>query len=131
MDRYIPIVARILLSVIFIMAGLSKIGGGGEGTIAYMESMGVPGILFWPAAIFEVIAGLAVLIGFKTKIFAFLLAGFCAVSALLFHMVPGDQIQMALFMKNFAMAGGFLLLMHHGAGAISMDARVAGPSEDV
>lgn len=123
MDKYIPLVARILLSVIFIMAGLSKMGDGGAGTIQYMESMGVPGMLFWPAAIFEVVAGIAILIGFKTRIFAFLLAGFCAVSAILFHMIPSDQTQMAMFMKNFAMAGGFLMLMHHGAGDMSLDNR--------
>ncbi len=123
MDKYIPLIGRILMALIFILAGVSKIADGGAGMVPYMESAGVPGFLFWPAAIFEVVAGLAVLIGYKTKLFAFLLAGFCALSALLFHMQPADQLQMALFMKNFAMAGGFLLLMHFGPGAMSMDAK--------
>jgi putative oxidoreductase len=125
MDKYIPLIGRVFLALIFIAAGAGKLADGGMGTIPYMESMSVPGFLFWPAAIFEVVAGLAVLVGYKTKIFAFLLAGFCALSALLFHMQPADQIQMALFMKNFAMAGGFLLLMHHGAGGMSLDAKMA------
>jgi putative oxidoreductase len=130
LDPYLALGGRILLSFIFIVAGFSKIASGGEGMVQYMESAGVPGFLFWPAALFEVIAGLAILVGFKTRISAFLLAGFCIVTAVLFHYVPADQMQMTMLMKNFAIAGGLLILARFGAGEFSVDGRASEPSED-
>ncbi|WP_420430471.1 DoxX family protein [Kordiimonas sp.] len=126
MEKFIPlahIVGRVLLAVIFIMAGLNKITGDVAGTMQYMESMGVPGFLFWPTALFELLAGIAVLIGFQTRIVALLLAGFCGLSALLFHMNFADPMQAGMFMKNFTMAGGYLMLMVAGAGGYSLDSR--------
>lgn len=124
-DPYFALLGRIFLAVIFITAGLSKIASGGEGMIQYMESAGVPGILFWPAAIFEAVAGVAILAGFRTRIVALLLAGFCLLTAVLFHSNFGEQIQSVLFMKNLAIAGGFLILARFGAGEFSMDNRSA------
>lgn len=120
----ILVVARVLLAVIFIMAGLQKFGAI-EGTAGYIASKGLPmaGLLAWAAAIFEVVAGLAILIGYQTRIAAYLLAAFCVVSAVIFHFEPADQIQMIMFMKNLAMAGGFLALSVSGAGALSVDGR--------
>jgi len=126
MEKLIPlahILGRILLAVIFIMAGLNKITGDAAGTMQYMESMGVPGFLFWPTALFELLAGIAVLIGFQTRIVAVLLAGFCCLSAILFHANFADPMQAGMFMKNFAMAGGYLMLMVAGAGGYSVDSR--------
>ncbi len=77
-----------------------------------------------PAVILlELGGGLAVLLGWQTRISAFLLAGFCLLSALIFHANFGDQMQSILFLKNMAMAGGFLFLVAGGAGAWSLDAR--------
>jgi putative oxidoreductase len=115
---------RILIALIFVLAGLSKIGAI-DGTQAYMEAMGVPGILVYPTIAFEVGAGLAIIIGFQTRFVALALAGFCIVTAFLFHNNLGDQTQFILFMKNFAMAGGFLFLARDGAGAFSIDNRRA------
>lgn len=127
-DPIAALVGRLLLSLIFIAAGFGKMAGDPAGTIAYMEAMGVPGFLFWPTALFEALAGIAILIGFKTRIIAFLLAGFCLVTAVLAHADFSDQVQMILFMKNVSMAGGFLILMRFGAGELSMDNRT--PSTD-
>jgi putative oxidoreductase len=113
---------RVLMSVIFITAGISKIGAY-TGTQAYMESMGVPGNLLPLVIALEVGAGIAVLVGWQTRISAFLLAGFSVLGAFIFHADFGDQMQSILFMKNLAMAGGLLLLVANGAGDWSVDAR--------
>ncbi len=112
---------RALMSAIFIMAGISKIGAY-TGTQGYMESMGVPGALLPLVILLEVGAGLAILLGWQTRIAAFLLAGFTVVSALVFHANFADQTQSILFMKNVAMAGGLLLLVAGGMHAWSIDA---------
>ena len=114
---------RVLMSVVFIMAGVSKIGAY-AGTQGYMESVGVPGGMLPLVIALEVGAGLAVLLGWQTRISAFLLAGFSVLSALIFHSDFGDQMQSILFMKNLAMAGGLLMLVANGAGSWSIDARL-------
>jgi putative oxidoreductase len=113
---------RVLMSAIFVMAGISKLGSYAA-TQGYMESMGVPGILLPLVILLELGGGVTVLLGWQTRISAFLLAGFCIVSALIFHANFGDQMQSILFMKNLAMAGGFLFLVADGAGVWSLDAR--------
>ena len=116
------VTGRVLLSAIFVMAGFSKLGAY-TATQSYMESMGVPGVLLPLVVLLELGGGVAVLLGWQTRISAFVLAGFCIVSALIFHADFGDQMQTILFMKNLAMAGGFLFLVADGAGAWSLDAR--------
>lgn len=116
--------ARMLLSLIFVLSGLSKVAAL-EGTQAYMQSVGLPGMLLWPTIAFEVGAGLIVILGYRTRFFAVLLAGFCVLSAVLFHHNFGDQMQMFMFLKNLSMAGGFLLLAGVGAGPFSLDGRAA------
>jgi len=74
---------------------------------------------------FEVVAGIAILIGFQTRLVSYALAAFCIVSAAIFHNNLGDQTQSILFMTNLAMAGGYLALSVAGAGTISVDARRA------
>lgn len=113
---------RVLMSAIFIMAGISKIGAY-AGTQGYMESAGVPGALLPLVILLEIGGGLAVLLGWKVRIAAFLLAGFSVLSALLFHANFADQTQSILFMKNVAMAGGLLFLVSGGVPAWSIDAR--------
>ena len=124
MEKISQLVARVFLGHIFLLAGLSKITAY-EGTAGYMEAMGVPGNLLPLVIAFEVIAGLAIIIGFQTRWTAVALAGFSVVAAVIFHSNFSDQIQMILFMKNIAIAGGFLLLAVHGAGSYSLDNRRA------
>lgn len=119
----IELVGRILLSIMFIMAGYSKIGGY-EGTQGYMEAMGVPGMLLPLVIILELGGGLLLLAGFQARIVAFLLAGFCLLSGFIFHFQPAEQMQMIMFMKNITIAGGLLFIVAHGAGVLSIDARL-------
>ncbi len=121
MNNAIVLVARLLLAHIFLLAGLSKITGY-AGTQGYMESMGVPGALLPLVIALEVGGSLAVIVGFLTRWAALALAGFCLAAALIFHRNFSEEMQMIMFMKNFAMAGGFLLLYVQGAGAFSIDA---------
>lgn len=113
---------RVLISSIFIMAGINKISGY-AGTQGYMESMGVPGALLPLVILLEIGGGLAVLLGWKIRLAAFLLAGFTVLSALIFHADSGDHMQSILFMKNLAMAGGLLFLVAGGRHDWSIDAR--------
>ena len=114
------LIGRVLVSAIFIMAGVTKITGY-SATQGYMESVGVPGMLLPLVILLEVGGGLAILLGWNTQIAAILLAGFSVLSALIFHNNFGDQMQSILFMKNLAMAGGLLFIFSSGAGAWSID----------
>ena len=123
MERFQDIrmlLGRVFLSLIFIVSGFNKITDY-AGTQGYMESMGVPALMLPLVIILELLGGIAILIGFKTRIVALLFIGFNVISALLFHSDFGDQTQMTMFMKNIAIAGGFLLLFAQGAGAYSID----------
>jgi putative oxidoreductase len=113
---------RILISLIFVMSGFSKIGSF-AGTQAYMESAGVPGILLPVVIALELLGGLAVIFGWQARLAAFLLAGFSLLSAILFHAPSGDQMQMIMFLKNLGLAGGFLMIVANGAGPWSIDNR--------
>ena len=113
---------RILISLIFVVSGISKLGNF-SGTQGYMESVGVPGMLLPIVIAVELLGSLAIILGWHTRIAAFLLAGFSLVSAVLFHANFGDQMQMIMFMKNLALAGGFLMLVSLGAGPWSIDNR--------
>jgi len=124
-NSIILLVARILLAFIFIMSGWGKFFAI-DGTAGYISSVGLPAatLLAWAAAIFELVAGLAILVGFRTREAAWLLAAFCLFAGFVFHYQPDDQMQMINFMKNVAMAGGFLSLAVAGAGSLSVDERL-------
>lgn len=113
-------IGRLLLSMIFIFSGFTKITGYAA-TQGYMEAMGVPGMLLPLVIAVELLGGIAILLGFKARLVAIVMAGFSVVSALLFHQFWIDESQMNPFMKNIAMAGGFLMIFAHGAGAYSID----------
>ena len=113
---------RILISLMFVTSGFSKISGY-VATQGYMEAMGVPGALLPLVIAVELLGGLTVMLGWHTRIAAFLLAGFSLLSALLFHANFGDQMQMIMFMKNISIAGGFLMIVSLGGGAFSLDSR--------
>ncbi len=113
-------IGRLFLSLIFITSGLNKIAQY-QGTQGYMEAMGVHGALLPLAIATEVLGGLAVLLGWKTRYAALVLAGFSVVSGVLFHSDFADQAQMINFMKNLTIAGGFIMIMAHGAGNYALD----------
>lgn len=116
---------RFGLSLIFILSGYAKTGAGYAGTQGYMEAMGVPGALLPLVIAVEILGGLAILLGGFTRVSAIGLAVFSVASAFLFHFDLGDQGQFINFMKNIAIAGGFLVLAAHGAGTISIDGWLA------
>jgi putative oxidoreductase len=109
------LIGRSMIAMIFIVAGAGKISGY-AGTQGYMESVGVPGLLLPLVIALEILGGLAVLLGYQTKIAALLLGGFTFLAAVIFHSDFGQQMQMILFMKNIAISGAFLLLFAHGPG---------------
>lgn len=113
---------RLFLALIFIVSGLGKITNY-AGTQAYMDAMGVPSMMLPLVIALEVLGGIAIVLGFKARLVAFVMAGFSVASAILFHADFADQTQMMMFMKNIAMAGGFLMIVAHGAGAYSLDQR--------
>ncbi len=120
--KYSDLIGRILISTIFLFAGITKISGY-AGTQGYMDAMGVPGMLLPLVIILELGGGLAIIAGWQTRIVAILLAGFCLLTALIFHLDFADRMQSIMFMKNLAVAGGFLALAAYGPGALALDNR--------
>ena len=115
------LVARILLGLIFVMAGIGKTGDV-AGFAGYMASGGIPAILAWPVILFEILGGLALILGVQTRWAALALGAFSLVAGALYHYVPADQMQMTAFLKNLAMTGGYIALAITGAGRFSVDA---------
>ena len=115
-------VGRVLLSAIFIQGGLGKLGAA-DPTIAYIAKNGLPlpELAYWVAVLVELGGGLLILLGVQVRMMSFILAAFCLATGFLFHFHPGDGPNMVNFMKNLAIAGGFIQLGLLGAGALSID----------
>jgi len=124
MQQKLNLTGRLLLAQIFLLAGVSKIGGYAA-TAGYMEAMGVSPLLLPAVIALEIGGGLALVLGWQVRWAAAALAVFSVIAAALFHADLGDQMQMLLFTKNIALAGGLLVLAASGAGALSLDARRA------
>ena len=125
----LALIGRILLALMFVLAGISKIGGF-NGTVGYIASGGLPAptVLAVLTIILEVGGGLAIVFGLYARWAALALAGFTLLAALIFHAfwsAPAEQqmVQQLLFMKNISVAGGLLVLAAFGAGALSLDAK--------
>jgi len=116
----IEIFGRIFLSAVFLIAGVNKIFNY-EGTTAYMESFGVPGLLYIPAIILEILFPLLIVIGYQTKISALIMAIFSVSLAIIFHTDFSNQMQVMSFLKNFAIAGGFIIIFVNGPSLWSID----------
>ncbi|MDT0634704.1 DoxX family protein [Spectribacter hydrogenoxidans] len=124
MQHFGVLAGRLLMAHLFLLAGLDKVQGY-AGTTDYMQSHGVP-IWLLPAVIaLELAAGLAITVGWQTRIAAGALAGFCVIAAILFHRDFATEPNMVMFMKDFAMAGGLLVLAAHGGGRWSVDHWIA------
>jgi putative oxidoreductase len=118
------LVGRILLVALFLISGLGKITAYAA-TAGYMASMGVPGVALPLVIGLEVLGAAAITLGWKTRIVAFLLAGFTLLTGIVFHANFADQMQTIMFLKNVSIAGAFLMLAANGAGAFSLDARAS------
>lgn len=116
--------ARILIALIFVMAGLDKLGAGYDGTAQYMVSKGVPAFLLPLTIALEIGGGLALMLGWQTRTAALLLLGFSLATGYIFHGGTNDPVQQIMLMKNISIAGGLLLLALNGAGRLSLDRKI-------
>ncbi|MDC9589196.1 MULTISPECIES: DoxX family protein [Xenorhabdus] len=115
------LVARILISVLFIIAGYGKLGDAYAGTQEFMEAMKVPGILLPLTILLELGGGLAVLFGLLTRTTAVFTFIFCILTAILFHNDFSNDMNLTMFLKNFSIGAGYLLLAMMGPGKFSID----------
>ena len=111
---------RIFLSVLFLAEGIKKFFFQ-EDTIMYMEDFGVPEILFFPSIFVEILFPLLLIIGYKTKIAALVMALFTLTVAIIFHTNFNSGMEMTFFLKDLAIAGGFIIILINGAGLLSID----------
>ena len=120
MANIADLIGRILISALFLLNGIFKISNY-DGTVGWMESFGMPGILLIPAIILEIAGPVLIVIGYKTKLAAGLLSLFCIATAFIFHNDFANQMQLTSFLKNIDLAGGFLILFVNGAKGFSLD----------
>jgi putative oxidoreductase len=120
------LLGRILIALMFVQSGIGKIGKYAA-TSHYMAAKGVPPILLPLVIALEVAGSIAIILGWKARPFAFALAGFCILAALLFHRNFADQTQSIMFMKDISIAGGFLIIFARGAGVLSLDGKFGKP----
>ena len=116
----VEILGRLLLSAIFIINGIGKIFNY-EGTIQYMENFDVPSYLIIPAITVEILFPILLIIGYYTKFSALVLSLFTLALAVIFHTDFSNQMQLMSFLKNIAIAGGFLIIFVYGPGKYSLD----------
>ena len=120
MTNILDLVARILISALFLLNGIFKISNY-DGTVGWMEGFGIPGILIIPAIILEIVGPILIILGYKAKIAAGFLSLFCIATAIIFHNDFSDQMQLGSFLKNIALAGGFLFIFINGTKDFSLD----------
>jgi len=117
------LVSRLLLSILFIVAGYGKLHGY-EATAGYMEAMHVPRLLLPLVILLELGGGLAIVFGFLTRFTAISIGIFSIVAALIFHADFSNETNQLMLMKDFGLAGGFFLLASIGAGRFSIDSLI-------
>jgi putative oxidoreductase len=122
--RYLPFAGRAIIGAVFLMSGLSKLTAYGA-TTALIATVGlpVPPLAWLVAVVVEAGGGLLLLLGFRTRAVALVLAAFVVATAVFFHRNFADQNQMIHFLKNLIIVGGLLQIAHFGAGAVSLDNR--------
>ena len=120
MSNILDLVARILISTLFLLNGFFKIGNY-DGTVEWMEGYGIPEIFLIPTIILEIVGPILIILGYKAKISAGLLSLFCILTAVIFHNDFSNQMQLGSFLKNIALAGGFLFIFINGTRDFSLD----------
>jgi putative oxidoreductase len=125
--EYLAPVGRVLMSSLFIWSGFGKLMNV-NGTIQALDGryhLPLPEVVAWIAIIVELVGGLAILVGFKARWVAVVLAAWCLITGFAIHLPVGDVPNMINFYKNLVMAGGFLYVVAYGAGGISIDGKGA------
>lgn len=120
MNNVLDLIGRVLISSLFLVSAFNKIFSIG-GSMDWMEGFGVPGFLIYPAIILEIILPLFVIVGYRARISAGLLAIFCLATAFIFHLDFSNQMQLVSFLKNIGLAGGFLFIVVNGTRDWSVD----------
>ena len=113
MSNLMDLVGRVFISLVFLLSAYNKIFNY-EGTVAWMEGYGVPGFLLWPTIILEIILPVLIIIGYKTKVSAIILAIFSIATAFIFHLDFSNQMQVIALLKNLGLAGGFIFIAVNG-----------------
>ena len=114
MSNLMDLVGRVFISLVFLLSAYNKIFNY-EGTVAWMEGYGVPGFLLWPTIILEIILPVLIIIGYKTKVSAIILAIFSIATAFIFHLDFSNQMQVIALLKNLGLAGGFIFIAVNGS----------------
>lgn len=120
LNKFAHPIARVLLGLLFLVSGYGKFQMGAEAFGGFIASQ-APALAFlaWPVIVFEILAGLALIIGFQTRLVALAVAIFCVFTGIMYHGVA----DMTGLLKNIALAGGYLMLFVSGAGAYALDNR--------
>jgi len=116
----VELIGRVFLSALFLIEGVGKLFTQ-EQVIMYMEDYGVPGILFIPAVVLEILFPLLLIVGYKTRLAALVMTLFTLTVAIIFHTDFSDGMQLIFFLKDLAIAGGFMIIIAHGSNKLSLD----------
>ena len=120
MVNVLDLIGRIFISALFLISAFNKIFNL-DGSIGWMEGFGVPGFLIFPAIAVEIILPVLVIVGYRARLAAGVLAVFCLMTAFLFHFDFADQSQLVSFLKNIGLAGGFLFIVANGTKDWAVD----------
>jgi len=120
MINLLDLIGRVMVSAIFLFSGINKIFNY-AGTVGWMEGYGIPGILLVPAIVIEILFPILIIIGYQTRVAAVGLFLFSLVTALIFHLDFGNQMQVIAFLKNIGLAGGMLFLIINGTKDFSFE----------
>ena len=118
--HYLEFFGRSLLSILFLSEGFKKISIQ-EDVIMYMEEYGVPEILFMPSVVLEILFPILLIVGYKTKWAASVMALFTFAVAIIFHTNFNDEMQIIYFLKDIAIAGGFIIIVANRVGVLTLD----------
>ena len=120
MNNALDLIGRVLISSLFLVSAFNKIFSI-DGSMNWMEGFGVPGFLIYPAILLEIILPIFVIVGYRARVSAGLLAIFCLATAFIFHLDFSNQMQLVSFLKNIGLAGGFLFIVVNGTRDWSVD----------
>ena len=120
MANVLDLIGRICISALFLISAFNKVFNL-DGSMSWMEGFGLPGFLIFPAIAIEIILPFFVIIGYRARVAASILAIFCLMTAFLFHFDFSDQSQLVSFLKNVGLAGGFLFIVANGTKNWSVD----------
>ena len=120
MSNFFDLIGRIFISALFLISAYNKILNL-EGSMGWMEGYGVPSFFIYPAIAIEIILPILIIVGYRAKLAAGMLAIFCLITAFLFHFDFSNQSQLVSFLKNIGLAGGFLFIVANGTKDWAVD----------